>query len=221
MARSPLLPYAAQTTFRDQYRAARPGWMSSGDQFDLVVRKHLTPESAVLDLGCGRTGGIERFWREARVAVGVDPDLGSLVARGKGLRAVRAEADGRPDLRRCHRAPVQGGDADRLLAAGRFRRSSPWGSAEAPVSLGTLRGPLPATNSVRDRLDELFRQRIVIFDGSVGVLIQRKGLTEEDFRGERFKNHPRPLRNDVDVLCLTRPDLVAQVHRDYLEAGAD
>ncbi len=80
---------------------------------------------------------------------------------------------------------------------------------------------MPATNSVRDRLDELFRQRIVIFDGSVGVLIQRKGLTEEDFRGERFKNHPRPLRNDVDVLCLTRPDIVAQVHRDYLEAGAD
>src|SRR5207249_11524794 len=83
MARSPLLPYAAQTTFRDQYRAARPGWMSSGDQFDFVVRKHLTSESAVLDLGCGRTGGIERFWREARVAVGVDPDLGSLVARGR------------------------------------------------------------------------------------------------------------------------------------------
>ena len=80
---------------------------------------------------------------------------------------------------------------------------------------------MPATNSVRDRLDELFRQRIVIFDGSVGVLIQRKDLTEEDFRGERFKNHPRPLRNDVDVLCLTRPDIVAQVHRDYLEAGAD
>ena len=80
---------------------------------------------------------------------------------------------------------------------------------------------MPATNSVRDRLDELFRERIVIFDGSVGVLIQRKGLTEEDFRGERFKNHPRPLRNDVDVLCLTRPDIVAQVHRDYLEAGAD
>ena len=80
---------------------------------------------------------------------------------------------------------------------------------------------MPATNSVRDRLDELFRQRIVIFDGSVGVLIQRKGLTEEDFRGERFKDHPRPLRNDVDVLCLTRPDIVAQVHRDYLEAGAD
>jgi len=80
---------------------------------------------------------------------------------------------------------------------------------------------LPATNSVRDRLDELFRQRIVIFDGSVGVLIQRRGLTEEDFRGERFKDHPRPLRNDVDVLCLTRPDIVAQVHRDYLEAGAD
>ncbi|HEV2217281.1 MAG TPA: methionine synthase [Candidatus Dormibacteraeota bacterium] len=70
-------------------------------------------------------------------------------------------------------------------------------------------------------MDDLFRQRIVIFDGSVGVLIQRKGLTEEEFRGQRFKDHPRPLRNNPDVLCLTRPDFVAQVHRDYLEAGAD
>ena len=80
---------------------------------------------------------------------------------------------------------------------------------------------MPATSSVRDRLDQLFRQRIVIFDGSVGVLIQRKGLTEDDFRGERFKDHPKALRNDVDLLCLTRPDIVTKVHVDYLEAGAD
>src|SRR5690242_7985797 len=80
---------------------------------------------------------------------------------------------------------------------------------------------MPATTSVRDRLDELFRSRIAIFGGSVGVLIQRKGLTEEDYRGELFKDHPKALRNDVDVLCLTRPDIVTQVHVDYLEAGAD
>src|SRR5260370_38169430 len=85
MARGPLLPYTAQTSYREQYRAARPGWMSSSDQFDLVVQKHLAPESAVLDLGCGRTGGIERFWRDARLAVGIDPDHGSLVARGQGM----------------------------------------------------------------------------------------------------------------------------------------
>ena len=89
MARGPLLPYAVQTTYRDQYRAARPGWMSSGDRFDLVVQKHLTPESVLLDLGCGRTGGIERFWRQARIAVGLDPDLGSLVARGEGMAVLQ------------------------------------------------------------------------------------------------------------------------------------
>jgi len=75
--------------------------------------------------------------------------------------------------------------------------------------------------SVRDRLDQLFRQRIVIFDGSIGVLLQKKGFTEEDFRGERFRDHDKLLRNDVDVLNLTRPDIVTQVHREYLEAGAD
>ena len=70
--------------------------MSSGDQFDFVVRMHLTSESAVLDLGCGRTGGIERFWREARVAVGVDPDLGSLVARGQGMPVMQGGGEHLP-----------------------------------------------------------------------------------------------------------------------------
>ena len=96
MARGPLLPYTAQTSYREQYRAARPGWMSSGDQFDLVVQKHLTPESAVLDLGCGRTGGIERFWRDAGLAVGVDPDHGSLVARGQGMPVLQGGGEHLP-----------------------------------------------------------------------------------------------------------------------------
>jgi 5-methyltetrahydrofolate--homocysteine methyltransferase len=74
---------------------------------------------------------------------------------------------------------------------------------------------------VRERLDLLFRQRIAIFDGSMGVMLQRKGLSDEEFRGERFKHHPKPLRNNSDILCLTQPDLVTQVHREYLEAGAD
>src|SRR3989442_560382 len=75
--------------------------------------------------------------------------------------------------------------------------------------------------SVRQRLDELFKQRIVIFDGSMGVMLQHKGLSDEEFRGARFRNHPKPMRNNSDVLCLTQPELVTQVHRDYLEAGAD
>ncbi|OLD49198.1 MAG: methionine synthase [Actinobacteria bacterium 13_1_40CM_2_65_8] len=75
--------------------------------------------------------------------------------------------------------------------------------------------------SVRERLDRLFKQRIVIFDGSIGVLLQRQGLTEEDWRGERFRDHPKLLKNNVDVLCLSRPDVVSRIHREYLEAGAD
>ena len=75
--------------------------------------------------------------------------------------------------------------------------------------------------SVRERLDQLFQQRIAIFDGSMGVMLQHKGLSDEEFRGERFRNHPKPLRNNSDVLCLTQPELVTQVHRGYLEAGAD
>src|SRR2546426_10378348 len=75
--------------------------------------------------------------------------------------------------------------------------------------------------SVRERLDRLFKQRIVIFDGSIGVLLQKQGLTEEDWRGERFRDHPKLLKNNVDVLCLSRPDVVSRIHREYLEAGAD
>src|SRR6202171_149359 len=75
--------------------------------------------------------------------------------------------------------------------------------------------------STRERLDQLFKQRIAIFDGSMGVMLQHKGLRDEEFRAELFRHPPKPLRNNSDVLCLTQPGLVTQVHRDYLEAGAD
>jgi len=60
-----------------------------------------------------------------------------------------------------------------------------------------------------------------VLDGSWGVMIQREGLTEEDFRGERFANHSMPLKGDNDLLCLTRPQLVADLHEAYFAAGAD
>src|SRR5467141_4883693 len=75
--------------------------------------------------------------------------------------------------------------------------------------------------SVRERLDQLFKQRIVIFDGSIGVLLQKQGLTEEDWRGERFRDHPKLLKNNVDILNPSRPDVVSRIHHEYLEAGAD
>src|SRR5258708_9671001 len=80
---------------------------------------------------------------------------------------------------------------------------------------------MAVATSARERLDQLFRQRIAIFDGSMGVMLQRKGLSDADFRGERLRNHPKPLRNNSDILCLSQPDLVSQVHSEYLEAGAD
>jgi 5-methyltetrahydrofolate--homocysteine methyltransferase len=73
----------------------------------------------------------------------------------------------------------------------------------------------------RERLDQLFKQRIVIFDGSIGVLLQKQGLNEEDWRGERFRDHPKLVKNNVDLLNLSRPEIVTRIHREYLEAGAD
>jgi SAM-dependent methyltransferase len=82
------LDHDAQTTYRERYRAARPGWRASGDQFDFVVQRWLNRDSAVLDLGCGRTGGIERFWSDVRLAVGIDPDRESLRDRKNKLPVV-------------------------------------------------------------------------------------------------------------------------------------
>src|SRR3977135_4217013 len=80
---------------------------------------------------------------------------------------------------------------------------------------------MAVATSVHERLDRLFKQRIVIFDGSMGVMLQKRGLSDAEFRGERFKDHPKPLRNNSDILCLSQPEMVTKVHRDYLEAGAD
>ena len=65
------------------------------------------------------------------------------------------------------------------------------------------------------------RERILVLDGAMGTMIQRYGLTEADFRGERFADHPRDLRGANDLLCLTRPDIVRDIHDRYLAAGAD
>ncbi len=73
----------------------------------------------------------------------------------------------------------------------------------------------------RARLTELLDERIVVLDGAWGVLLQNRGLSEEDFRGERFARHARDLKGDPDLLNLTRPELVESLHRSYLDAGAD
>jgi 5-methyltetrahydrofolate--homocysteine methyltransferase len=82
-----------------------------------------------------------------------------------------------------------------------------------------MRSPAPYTRGAA--LPALLAQRIVIIDGAMGTLIQRFMLTEADFRGERFRNHPKDLKGNNDLLVLTRPDVVRRIHDQYLAAGAD
>jgi 5-methyltetrahydrofolate--homocysteine methyltransferase len=70
-------------------------------------------------------------------------------------------------------------------------------------------------------LHHLLGSRILILDGAMGTMIQRHKLTDADFRGERFRDHPRELKGNSDLLILTRPDVIGGIHREYLAAGAD
>ncbi|MBI3171827.1 MAG: methionine synthase, partial [Hydrocarboniphaga effusa] len=72
-----------------------------------------------------------------------------------------------------------------------------------------------------DRLDALVRQRILVLDGAMGTMIQGYGLGETEFRGGRFKDHPRDLKGNNDLLTLTQPQIIREIHRQYLQAGAD
>ncbi len=71
------------------------------------------------------------------------------------------------------------------------------------------------------RLNDIIKQRILILDGAMGTKIQTYGLTEEDFRGDRFVNLEGQMKGNNDMLSLTRPDVIADIHRQYLAAGAD
>ncbi|MBV8378922.1 MAG: homocysteine S-methyltransferase family protein, partial [Verrucomicrobia bacterium] len=68
---------------------------------------------------------------------------------------------------------------------------------------------------------EALNQRILILDGAMGTMIQQFKLQEEDYRGSRFSGHATPLKNNNEILCLTRPEIIKQIHLQYLEAGAD
>jgi len=73
----------------------------------------------------------------------------------------------------------------------------------------------------RQEILDIMRERVLILDGATGTYLQQLGLTEEDFRGESFKDHPVPLKGCNDVLCLTKPEAIIAMHRAYIEAGAD
>jgi 5-methyltetrahydrofolate--homocysteine methyltransferase len=71
------------------------------------------------------------------------------------------------------------------------------------------------------QLPQILRDRIVMLDGAMGTMIQRYKLAEADYRGARFKDHPKDLKGNNEMLQLSRPDVIAEIHAQYLEAGAD
>lgn len=68
---------------------------------------------------------------------------------------------------------------------------------------------------------KLLQEKILVIDGAMGTMIQRHKLTEKDFRGERFKNHPHDLKGNNDLLSITQPEIIKGIHRAYFDAGAD
>jgi 5-methyltetrahydrofolate--homocysteine methyltransferase len=76
-------------------------------------------------------------------------------------------------------------------------------------------------STTRDKLELILRERIAVLDGAWGTMIQGAGLEPDDYAGERFADHPRDVAGDPDLLNLTRPDVVLDIHRRYLAAGAD
>ena len=79
----------------------------------------------------------------------------------------------------------------------------------------------PIVYTRAQQLPEILRQRIAILDGAMGTMIQRHKLGEADYRGERFKDHPKDLKGNNELLQFTRPDVIREIHEQYLAAGAD
>src|SRR5688500_6481966 len=116
---------------------------------------------------------------------------------------------------------------DRAASAIPLRCSSPAAHARKKLAgqkIGRSDGrPLQVDmhNDTASLLHQLLAERILVLDGAMGTMIQRLKLTDEQFRGERFRNHPKDLKGNSDLLVLTRPDDIAGIHAQYLEAGAD
>src|SRR5690606_5697663 len=81
--------------------------------------------------------------------------------------------------------------------------------------------PVRPMGPVETRLRELLASRILVLDGAMGTMIQRYRLTEEQFRGERFADHPHDVKGNNELLTLTRPSVITEIHEQYLAAGAD
>ena len=71
------------------------------------------------------------------------------------------------------------------------------------------------------KIHEALKKRILILDGAMGTMLQQYNFSEEDFRGERFRDFPHPLKGNNDLLSITQPQAIRDIHAQYFEAGAD
>ncbi|XP_064132782.1 methionine synthase isoform X3 [Loxodonta africana] len=81
--------------------------------------------------------------------------------------------------------------------------------------------PAGVKKTLQDEIEAILQERIMVLDGGMGTMIQRYKLNEEYFRGQEFKDHARPLKGNNDILSITQPDIIYQIHKEYLLAGAD
>ena len=93
------------------------------------------------------------------------------------------------------------------------------GKTERPDPV--IRRTREEADGIRHRLEELCRERILILDGAMGTLIQSHQLTDEQFRGERFRDHPRDVSGCLDLVSVSQPGILEKIHETYFEAGAD
>src|SRR4030043_2459596 len=70
-------------------------------------------------------------------------------------------------------------------------------------------------------IEEIIKRKILVLDGAMGTMIQKHRLPEEEYRGTKFKDHPKSQKGNNDLLCLTNPEIIRNIHKEYLEAGAD
>ncbi|MGB3428538.1 MAG: homocysteine S-methyltransferase family protein, partial [Burkholderiaceae bacterium] len=97
----------------------------------------------------------------------------------------------------------------------------PDGGSPQTASAATSRAPAPTVSATETRLRELLARRILILDGAMGTMIQRYALDEAAFRGDRLVDHAVDVKGNNDLLVLTRPQVIREIHEAYLDAGAD
>lgn len=185
----PLLPLDAQNAYRDRYGRLRPGWRPSTDQLEAIVRGHVTRDSNVLDLGCGRGGVAEVIWRDVRLVAGIDPDLASLTQhRAAGMPVVRGIGDRLPFVSDAFDLVVSVWVLEHLVdPLGTFievrRVLRPGG--HFVFLTPNLRNPLTVMNRIGKALPGLQRRlvpRVYGRDGADTFPVQYRANTERDIK---------------------------------------